>query len=304
MLHVILCRLSDKLVSLLLSRLKVETDDVLRKRPAILASSQGPVKLQDVPHSSSSLSISQGPSLNGVKKDIIRGLNFKPKDTELANSRSKLDSGIKGPQDVQPKAEGLARERNWPHGLATKGLRKDPKLVQFSRSRDSSGRCILEKCKRIQFVQGCSSDKLTQEPLPAQRRKIHFRIPIRTRSPLQRLMKENAFISEAHESKAEEEEKKGGLGTIRMEPISQLSPAESTFKPPLRTSKGKEQELQKGTETRPGGDESEVMFGTRQRLGHCQGYSGEVTCLEHKQPELASRWCPNHQEMTPEQSLE
>lgn len=256
--------MSDKLVSLLLSRLKVETDDVLRKRPTILASSQGPVKLQDVPHSSSSLSISQGPSLNGVEKDIIRGLDFKPKDTELASSRSKLDSGIKSPQDVKPKAEGLARGRNWPHGLATKGLRKEPKLVQLSRARDSSGRCILEKCKKIQFAQGCSSDKLTQEPLPAQRRKIHFRIPIRTRNPLQRLMKENAFISEAHESKAEEEEKKGGLGTIRMEPISQLSPAESTFKPSLRTCKGKEQELQKGTETRPGGDELEVMFGTRQ----------------------------------------
>ncbi|XP_049632394.1 transcriptional protein SWT1 [Suncus etruscus] len=240
-----------------LKRLKVETDDVLRKRPTILASSQGPVKLQDVPHSSSSLSISQGPSLNGVKKDIIRGLDFKPKDTELANSRSKLDSGIKGPQDVQPKAEGMAKGRNWPHGLATKGLRKEPKLVQLSRTQDSSGRSILEKCKRIQFAQGCSSDKLTQEPLPAQRRKIHFRIPVRTRNPLQRLMKENAFISEAHESKAEEEEKKRGLGTFQMEPISQLSPAESTFKPPLRTCKGKEQLLHKGTDTRPGGDESE-----------------------------------------------
>ncbi|KAK2084623.1 RNA endoribonuclease [Saguinus oedipus] len=183
------------------------------QRPNISSSSQGPIKLQEASYSNDNQIISQGPSSNGTKKDIHKCVDFKPKDIKLTNARSKLDHEIKSlsspkiASDVKPKAEGQASENKWSHLLIQKEKMKELKKERNNKFRDNSEKCVLEKLKRNQFSQDYNSNKMIKEPLESRRRKISFKIPIKSRDTLQKLVEENVFSLDSNKSKTKQEEK-------------------------------------------------------------------------------------------------
>ncbi|XP_058395855.1 transcriptional protein SWT1 isoform X2 [Diceros bicornis minor] len=193
-----------------LKRLDVETDTP-RKRPKISSSSQGPVKLQEASSSNNDQIISQSPSSNGTKKDICKCVDFKVKDVKLTNVRSKLDHGNKNfssskiAKDMKPKAEGQTNEKKWAHLLAQKEKMKECRKERYTKFRDSSEKCVLEKCKRIQFSQDYNSNKTIKEPLESRRRKISFKIPVKSHDTLQKLVEENVFSLDCNKSKTKQE---------------------------------------------------------------------------------------------------
>ncbi|XP_057584703.1 transcriptional protein SWT1 isoform X2 [Hippopotamus amphibius kiboko] len=195
-----------------LKRLNVETDTP-RKRPKISSSSQGLAKLQETSYSNDNQSISQSPSSNGTKKDISKCVDFKVKDIKLTNVKSKLDHEIKNfsspkiAKDVKPKAEGQASEKKWPHLLAQREKMKELKKERYNKFRDSSEKYVLEKCKRIQFSQDYSSNKIIKEPLESRRRKISFKIPVKSRETLQKLAEENVFSLDSNKLKTKQKKK-------------------------------------------------------------------------------------------------
>ncbi|XP_074245843.1 transcriptional protein SWT1 isoform X4 [Saimiri boliviensis] len=195
-----------------LKRLNIEID-TLRKRPKISSSSQGPIKLQEASYSNDNQIISQGPSSNGTKKDICKCVDIKPKDIKLTNARSKLDHEIKSlsspkiASDVKPKAEGQASENKWSHLLIQREKMKELKKERNNKFRDNSEKCVLEKWKRNQFSQDYNSNKMIKEPLESRRQKISFKIPIKSRDTLQKLVEENVFSLDSNKSKTKQEEK-------------------------------------------------------------------------------------------------
>ncbi|XP_054103778.1 transcriptional protein SWT1 isoform X9 [Callithrix jacchus] len=195
-----------------LKRLNIKID-ILRKRPKISSSSQGPIKLQEASYSNDNQIISQGPSSNGTKKDIRKCVDFKPKDIKLTNARSKFDPEIKSlssPQiasDVKPKAEGQASENKWSHLLIQREKMKELRKETDNKFRGNSEKCVLEKWKRNQFSQDYNSNKMIKEPLESRRRKISFKIPIKSRDTLQKLVEENVFSLDSNKSKTKQEEK-------------------------------------------------------------------------------------------------
>ncbi|XP_009238352.2 transcriptional protein SWT1 isoform X1 [Pongo abelii] len=195
-----------------LKRLSVEID-TLRRRPKISSSSQRPIKLKEASYSNDNQIISQSPSSNGTKKDIHKCVDFKPKDTKLTNAGSKLDHGIKSlsspkiASDVKPKAEGQASENKWSHLLVQREKMKELKKERNSKFRDNSEKCVLEKWKRNQFSQDYNSNKIIKEPLGSRRQKISFKIPIKSRDTLQKLVEENVFNIDSNKSKTKQEER-------------------------------------------------------------------------------------------------
>ncbi|XP_054549389.1 transcriptional protein SWT1 isoform X2 [Talpa occidentalis] len=193
-------------------RLNVETD-IPRKRPKTSFSSQGSVKLQETSYSDDNQIISQSPSSNGIKKDINKCVDFKIKDTKLTNVKSKPDYGIKNlsspkiAKDVKPKTEGQTGERKCPHLHVRKEMMKELKKERYNKLRDSSEKCASEKCKRIQFSQDCASHKIIKESLESRRRKISFKIPVKSRDTFQKLVEENVFNLVSNKSKTKEEKK-------------------------------------------------------------------------------------------------
>lgn len=197
---------------MLLYRLNVDTTTP-RKRPKTNPSSQGPVKLQGALNSNVNQIISQSPSSNGTKKDISKSVDFKVNDTKLTNVRSKLDHGIKNlsspkiAKDMKPKAEGQASEKKWPHALAQREKMKELKKERHNKFRDSSEKYVLEKCKRIPFSQDCNSNKIIKEPLESRRKKISFKIPVKSHDPQQKLVEENVFSLDSNKSKTKQKKK-------------------------------------------------------------------------------------------------
>ncbi|XP_016001103.2 transcriptional protein SWT1 [Rousettus aegyptiacus] len=195
-----------------LKRLNVDTTTP-RKRPKTNPSSQGPVKLQGALNSNVNQIISQSPSSNGTKKDISKSVDFKVNDTKLTNVRSKLDHGIKNlsspkiAKDMKPKAEGQASEKKWPHALAQREKMKELKKERHNKFRDSSEKHVLEKCKRIPFSQDCNSNKIIKEPLESRRKKISFKIPVKSHDPQQKLVEENVFSLDSNKSKTKQKKK-------------------------------------------------------------------------------------------------
>ncbi|XP_030790822.1 transcriptional protein SWT1 [Rhinopithecus roxellana] len=193
-------------------RLSVEID-TLRRRPKISSSSQRPVKLQEASYSNDNQIISQSPSSNGTKKDIHKCVDFKHKDIKLTNARSKLDHGIRSlsspkiASDVKLKAEGQASENKWSHLLVQREKMKELKKERNNKFRDNSEKCVLEKWKRNQFSQDYNSNKIMKEPLESRRQKISFKIPIKSRDTLQKLVEENVFNLDSNKLKTKQEEK-------------------------------------------------------------------------------------------------
>ncbi|XP_012299904.2 transcriptional protein SWT1 isoform X3 [Aotus nancymaae] len=196
-----------------LKRLNIEID-TLGKIPKISSSSQGPIKLQEASYSNDNQIISQSPSSNGTKKDICKCVDFKPKDIKLTNARSKLDHEIQSlsspkiASDVKPKAEGQASENKWSHLLIQREKMKELKKERNNKFRDTSEKRVLEKWKRNQFSQDYNSNKMIKEPLESRRQKISFKIPIKSRDTLQKLVEENVFRLDSNKSKTKQEEKK------------------------------------------------------------------------------------------------
>ncbi|XP_065792271.1 transcriptional protein SWT1 isoform X2 [Muntiacus reevesi] len=195
-----------------LKRLNVETDPP-RKRPKIGSSSQGLVTLQETSYSNNNQIISQSPPSNGIKKDISKYVDFQVKDTKLTNVKSKLDHGIenfscpKVARDEKPKAEGQANEEKGPHLLAQREKMKEFKKERDNKFRDSSEKCASEKCKRIQLSQDYNSNKIIKEPFESRRRRINFKIPVKSRNTLQNLVQENVFTLRSNKLKTKQEKK-------------------------------------------------------------------------------------------------
>ncbi|KAF3823355.1 hypothetical protein GH733_010791 [Mirounga leonina] len=199
-----------------LKRLNVETD-LPGRRPKINSSSQGPVKLQEVSYSNANQIISQSPSSHGTKKDLSKCVDFK--DNKLTNVRSKPDHGVRNlsspkmAKDVKPKTEAQASEKQWPHVLAQREKVKELKKERHKKFRDSSEECVSEKFKRIHFSQDYNSNKINKEPLESRRRKISFKIPVKSHDTLQKLVEENTFSLESNKSKSKQEKKEGLKGS-------------------------------------------------------------------------------------------
>ncbi|XP_055275073.1 transcriptional protein SWT1 isoform X1 [Moschus berezovskii] len=195
-----------------LKRLNVETDPP-RKRPKIDSSSQELVTLQETSYSNNNQIISQSPSSNGTKKDTSKCIDFQVKDIKLANVKSKLDHGIKNfscpkvAKDVKPKAEGQASEKKRPHLLIQRVKMKQFKKERYNKFRDSSEKCASEKCKRIQLSQDCNSSKIIKEPVESRRRRINFKIPVKSCNILQNLVQENVFSLGSNKLKTKQEKK-------------------------------------------------------------------------------------------------
>ncbi|EHB00397.1 hypothetical protein GW7_09815 [Heterocephalus glaber] len=166
-------------------RLNVEID-ISGKKPKISSSSQGPIKLQEASSSNNNQFISQSTS-NGTKK------YRKCKESKLINVTRKLDHGIKylnNPKiakDMKPKVEGQAREKKWPHLLVQRETMKELKRERH-KFRDSSEK---SKCKKNQFSQDYSN-KIIHEP-DSRKKKISFKIPIKSSNTHQKLVEENVF---------------------------------------------------------------------------------------------------------------
>uniref|UniRef100_A0ABI7WL51 PIN domain-containing protein n=1 Tax=Felis catus TaxID=9685 RepID=A0ABI7WL51_FELCA len=228
-------------------RLNVETDTPGRRPKISSLSPQGPLKLQEASYSDANQIVSQNPSSHGTKKDLTKYDNFK--DIKLTNVRSKADHGIKnfcGPKiakDVKPKTEGQASEKQWPHLLTQGEKLKELKKERYRKFRDSSEKCVLGKRKRIHFSQDCNSDKIIKESLESRRRKISFKIPIKSRDTLQKLVEENVFNLESNNSKTKQEKKerlKGSQASLNLtRHKSERLFSESTYKQAVHEWKGK-----------------------------------------------------------------
>lgn len=201
---------------MLLYRLNVDTD-TLRKRPKINLSSQEPVKLQEASYSNDNQIISPSPS-NGTKKDTSKCVDFK--DIKLTNVRSSLDHGVKNlsipkiAKDVKPKAEGQASEKLRPHVLAHRQKMKDLKKERHNKYRENFEKCVLEKCKRSQFSQDYNSNKICKEPHESRRRKVSFKIPVKSQDIHQKPVEENSFLLESSKSTTKQK-KKGCLENLQ-----------------------------------------------------------------------------------------
>ncbi|XP_033618030.1 transcriptional protein SWT1 isoform X2 [Fukomys damarensis] len=184
-----------------LKRLNLETD-VSRKRPELSSSSQGPIKLQEASSLNNNQFISQSTS------DGTRNYR-KCKEIKLINVTHKLSHGIKylnNPKitkDMKPKVEGQTREKKWPHRLVQTEMMKELKRER-NKFRDNSEKC---KCKKNQFSQDYNSNKIIHEPFDS-RKKISFKIPVKSCNTLQKLVEENVFnlVSDKVKTKQEARE--------------------------------------------------------------------------------------------------
>ncbi|XP_062961415.1 transcriptional protein SWT1 [Cynocephalus volans] len=195
-----------------LKRLNTEID-TLRKRPKISSSFQGPIKLREATYSNDNHIISQSPSSNETKKDRSKCVDFKLKDIKLANVRSKHDHVIKNlsnpktAKDVKPEAEGQASEKKCPQLLAQWEKVKELKKEKNNKFKNSSEKCISEKCKGNQFSQDYDPNKIIQKRFESRRRKINFKIPVKSNDTLQKVGEENVFSLDSNKSKTKQKGK-------------------------------------------------------------------------------------------------
>ncbi|KAM5237776.1 LOW QUALITY PROTEIN: transcriptional protein SWT1 [Ctenodactylus gundi] len=180
--------------------LNVEVD-VSKKSPKII-SSQGPTKLQEELYSNNNQIVLQSPS-NETKKDS------KPQD-----AKCKLNHGTNRPcsskitKDVKPKVEGQVKEKKQPHLLVQKEKMKELKKERSNKFRDSFERYALEKCRKNQFSQDSSSNQIIKEPYESRKRKISFKIPVKSCNTLQKLVEENVFSSVSNKLKTKQKANK------------------------------------------------------------------------------------------------
>ncbi|XP_045044739.2 transcriptional protein SWT1 isoform X2 [Desmodus rotundus] len=223
--------------------------DIPRKRPKLTSSSQGPVTLQEASYLNDNQIISQSPSSDGTKKHKSKCVDMKVKDIKLTNFRSNFDHGIKNhssskiAKDVKPEAEGQAGERSWPRVLAQREKVKEPKKERHNKYRDSSEKRIVEKCKRIQFSQDYNSNKIIKEPCESRRRKVSFKIPVKSHDTHQKLVEENVFLSDSSKSRTKQK-RKGRLEGFQgpshlMRHKSKHLFSDSTYKQAVHEWKGK-----------------------------------------------------------------
>ncbi|XP_036768447.2 transcriptional protein SWT1 isoform X1 [Manis pentadactyla] len=231
-----------------LKRLPGETHK-LSKRPKISSSSQRTVQLQEASSSTDNQIISESPSSTGTKKDKSKDVDFKVKDIQLTNIRSKLEYGIKNlsspniAKDVKPKAEGQAGEKKI-HQLLAQRETKELMKERYKEFRVDSEKRVLEKSKRIQLPQDCNSNEIIKEPLESRRRKISFKIPVKSRDTLKKLVEENVFSLDYNKSKTKKQVKKecqegsqDSLNLTRQKSGPLFS--DSTYKPTVHEWKGK-----------------------------------------------------------------
>ncbi|XP_075384501.1 transcriptional protein SWT1 [Tenrec ecaudatus] len=174
--------------------------DILRKRSRT-SLSQGPVQLQETSCSNDNQIISQNPTSNGTRANISKCINFKLKNTKFTNVQDKLElknlGSPKIAKDVTATVKSQMTEKKWApllsQELKTEGCRE---------FRDSSESCVLEKDKKKEFSQDSNSNKV----LEPRRRKISFKIPIKSRATLQKLVEENVFSIVADKSKTNQKE--------------------------------------------------------------------------------------------------
>ncbi|XP_036890813.1 transcriptional protein SWT1 [Sturnira hondurensis] len=223
--------------------------DIQRKRPKLTSSSQGPVTLQETSYSNDNQIISQSPSSDGTKKHKSKCVDLKVEDIKLTNVRSNLDHGIKNhsspkiAKDVKPEAEGQASDRAWPRVLAQREKMKEPKKERHNKYRDSSEKRVMEKGKRIQFSQDYNSNKIMKEPCESRRRKVSFRIPVKSHDTHPKLVEENVFLLDSSKSRTKQK-KKGRLESFQgpsnlMRHRSKHLFSDSTYKQTVHEWKGK-----------------------------------------------------------------
>ncbi|XP_016080102.1 PREDICTED: transcriptional protein SWT1 isoform X2 [Miniopterus natalensis] len=227
------------------NRLNVDTR---RRRPKINSSSHGPVKLQEASYSNNNQIISESPSSNGTKKDISKCVDFNGKDIKLTNVRSNLDHGIKNlsnpkiAKDVKLKAEGQANEKTRPHVLAQREKMKDLKKERDNKYRDGSEKRVLEKCKRIQFPQDYNSNKIFKESHESRRRKISFKIPVKSYDTHQKPVEENVFLLDSSKSRTKQKKRRLENFPVSLNLMRHKSKhlfSDSTYKQTVREWKGK-----------------------------------------------------------------
>ncbi|XP_039112540.1 transcriptional protein SWT1 [Hyaena hyaena] len=239
-------------------RLNVETETP--RRPKLSSLSPGPVKLQEASYSDANQIISQSPSSHGTKKDLTKYVDFK--DIKLTNVKGKADHGIKnfsGPKIaryVKPTTEGQASEKQWPHFLTHGEKVKELKKEGYKKFRDSSEKCVLGKRKRIHFSQDCNSNKVIKESFESRRRKISFKIPVKSRDTLQKLVEENVFGLESNKSKTKQEKKaslEGSQASLNLtRHKSEHLFSESAYKQAVREWKGSYHEHQESNDSGSG----------------------------------------------------
>nr|XP_044997677.1 transcriptional protein SWT1 isoform X2 [Jaculus jaculus] len=234
-----------------LKRLNTETD-IPRKKKKISSLSQGHLKLPEASYSNNN-QITSWSSSNGAKRDV------KLKDIRLTNVGSKIDYGIKSlnsskiAKDMKSKAEGQAKEKTWPHLLIHKDKMKELKKESNNKFKDSSEECVLEKCKKFQFFHNYHSKEITKEPFESRRRKIGFKIPIKSYNTLQKLVEENVFSSESSKPKTKQEEKEClkscqvslNMNRCKTQPLF----SDSTYKQTVREWKRKYHEHQESNDS-------------------------------------------------------
>nr|XP_051676992.1 transcriptional protein SWT1 isoform X3 [Oryctolagus cuniculus] len=208
-----------------LKRLSVEIDTP-RKRLKINSSSQEPDKIQEASYSNDNQITSHSPSSNGAKKDINNYADFKLKDIKLTNVRSTLDRDVtnlsspRTARDVRPEAAGQAGEEKRPPLLAQREKTKKRKKKRNSKLRDSSEQRFSEKRERIPFSQDSNSNEIIKETFEC-RRKISFKIPIKSHPALQK-------ESGKWEAEQEEERREGlraSCSSVRHKPRRWFSDA-------------------------------------------------------------------------------
>lgn len=138
------------------------------------------------------------------------------------NVRSTLDHGVKNlsipkiaKDFVKPKAESQANEKLRPHVLAHRQRMKDLRRERHNKYKDSLEKCVLEKCKRIQFSQDCNSNKVFKEPQESRRKKVTFKIPVKSQDTHQKPVEENIFLLESSKSTTKQK-KKGCLENFQV----------------------------------------------------------------------------------------
>ncbi|XP_019491113.1 PREDICTED: transcriptional protein SWT1 isoform X2 [Hipposideros armiger] len=241
-----------------LKRLNIDTETP-RKRPKVYSSPQGPINLQEASYSNDNQIIPQSSPSNGTKEAMSKCVDLK--DIKLTNVRRTLDHGIKYlssskiPKDMKPKAESHASDKKCPHSLAQREKMKELKKGRHSKSRDNSEKCVLEKCKRIQLFQDCNSNTIVKEPFES-RRKISFKIPIKSRDIHQKLVEENVFSLNSNKSKTKQKKKECLESTqvslnLTRHKSKHLS-SDSTYKQSVREWKGKYHEHQESNDSSSG----------------------------------------------------
>ncbi|XP_045154045.1 transcriptional protein SWT1 isoform X2 [Echinops telfairi] len=186
--------------------------DILRKRSRT-SSSQGPVQFPETSCSNDNQITSQSPASNGTRANISKCIHFKLKNTRFKNVQDKLElknlGSPKITKDATPRVKSQGTEKK-----DTALLSQELKKEGYSNFGDSSESCVLEKCKKKEFSQDYNSNKVIEDVLEPRRRKISFKIPIKSRATLQKLVEDSVFSVVADKSKTNQKEENPGSSRV------------------------------------------------------------------------------------------